>query len=534
MNILLTYTDGLTIVHTIYKTASKTFAGEIAGYSTQGHPEQTPDSKPPPPAPTSTSSEEKPKAVSSQESTSSSEKSSSTLPTAIARPDHSSSIATSLAKATGDPSTPIGGFPGSQTSTPSATSNPDGDASSGPSAGAKAGIAIGVLGGVLLLGLIGFFIFRRKRAQKDSENGMHEKLGSGHDAFSTTPVIAPRVSLRPVTQFLPNWNERRTSKGAMMAGAGAAALAAAYDRPSTASSSNPANPFGNQAERVPSPTFDKILPSTPNGAPATSPFDDPLTASAPIVAGGPAAAAAAAGLTRKTSIRKAGQQANDFTLPPTLGAIPPSPVGTEFSVSSLPAGVSPGPSQSAAAIAAAGGPPSSAVHRVQLDFKPTLDDEMELRAGDLVRLLHEYDDGWALCIRLDRTQQGVVPRTCLSTRPVKPRPPPGAARSGPPINPQGGYPRGPGPQGRPMTPQGMRNGPGPRPNSPGPRPMSPAGYQQGGPGQRSQGPPGAPRPQSPSQMARRITPPGPSKMNPSSPPAQSPPLGRKPVPGQAM
>lgn len=207
MNVLLTYTDGLTIVHTVYKTASKTFAGEIAGYSTQGQAEQTPDSKPPPPAPKPTSSEEKPKAVSSHESTSSSEKSSSTLPTAIVRPDHSSSIATSLAKATGDPSTPIGGFPGSQTSTPSATSNPDGDASSGPSPGAKAGIAIGVLGGVLLLGLIGFFIFRRKRAQKDSENGMHEKLGNGHDAFSTTPVIAPRVSLRPVTQFLPNWND---------------------------------------------------------------------------------------------------------------------------------------------------------------------------------------------------------------------------------------------------------------------------------------------------------------------------------------
>lgn len=516
-------------MHTIYKTASKTFSGEIAGYITPSLSQPTADSKPAPAPLQPTSSEDKAKVVSS----SSSAKSSSTLPTAIVRPDHSSSIATSLAKATGDPSTPIGGFPDSQTSTPSATSVPD-DAGSGPSTAAKAGIAIGVLGGVFLLGLIGFFIFRRKRAQKDSENGMHEKLGGGNDAVFTTPVIAPRVSLRPVTQFLPNWNERRTSKGAMLAGgAGAAALAAAYDRPSTASSSNPANPFGNQAERVPSPTADKVLPSTPNGAPATSPFDDPLTASAPIVAGGPAAAAAAAGLTRKTSIRKEGQPTNDFTLPPTLGGVPPSPVGTEFSVSSLPAGVSPGPSQSAAAIAAAGGPPSSAVHRVQLDFKPTLDDEMELRAGDLVRLLHEYDDGWALCIRLDRTQQGVVPRTCLSTRPVKPRPPPGASRSGPPVNPQGGYPRGPAPQGRPMTPQGMRNGPGPRPNSPGPRPMSPAGYHQGGAGPRPQGP-GAPRPQSPNQMGRRITPPGPSKMNPSSPPAQSPPLGRKPVPGQAM
>jgi len=34
------------------------------------------------------------------------------------------------------------------------------------------------------------------------------------------------------------------------------------------------------------------------------------------------------------------------------------------------------------------------VHRVQLDFKPSMDDELELRTGTLVRLLHEYDDGW--------------------------------------------------------------------------------------------------------------------------------------------
>jgi hypothetical protein len=57
-------------------------------------------------------------------------------------------------------------------------------------------------------------------------------------------------------------------------------------------------------------------------------------------------------------------------------------------------GQSPGPSNSAAAIAAAGGPAQSTVHRVQLDFKPTLDDEIELKAGQLVRMLHEYDDGW--------------------------------------------------------------------------------------------------------------------------------------------
>ena len=34
------------------------------------------------------------------------------------------------------------------------------------------------------------------------------------------------------------------------------------------------------------------------------------------------------------------------------------------------------------------------VYRVLMDFKPSMDDELELRAGQLVRLAHEYDDGW--------------------------------------------------------------------------------------------------------------------------------------------
>jgi len=44
--------------------------------------------------------------------------------------------------------------------------------------------------------------------------------------------------------------------------------------------------------------------------------------------------------------------------------------------------------------AAGAAAPGSAVHRVQLDFKPSMDDELELTNGQLVRVLHEYDDGW--------------------------------------------------------------------------------------------------------------------------------------------
>lgn len=78
----------------------------------------------------------------------------------------------------------------------------------------------------------------------------------------------------------------------------------------------------------------------------------------------------------------------DLTLPPKMpSAVPPSPSGTEFSFSEMDPNQSPlPPSQGAAAIAKAGGPANTAVHRVQLDFVPTLDDELALKAGDLVRL----------------------------------------------------------------------------------------------------------------------------------------------------
>ncbi|KAK6518556.1 hypothetical protein TWF506_005692 [Arthrobotrys conoides] len=140
---------------------------------------------------------------------------------------------------------------------------------------------------------------------------------------------------------------------------------------------------------------------------------------------------------------------------------------------------------------ATGGPNSSSpVHRVMVDFKPSMADELELRSGEVVRLLHEYDDGWALCIRMDRTQQGVCPRTCLSPKAVKPRPPPPGIRGpgGPPhpYSPSAGRPQSPsfGPGSRPQSPRS------PGPNRP---PMSPKGMP--GPPRRPMGPDS--RPESP-------------------------------------
>ncbi|POR38375.1 Uncharacterized protein TPAR_01428 [Tolypocladium paradoxum] len=611
-------------VRTIYKTMAPTFSGPIAGYSTlrvdnspppssMGPKQDLPPTTTPKPEPTTTSQDGKTSSKSS-------------MPTAIHPPSTSTSLDSVLtmdsilAKATGQASvsstTDIGATPLSTSlsvpsSSPSAVpSTGDRSSDAGASPGAKAGIAFGVLGGLLLVGLLVFFLFNRRRKQAaerqklDDDEKLHDPVGAGATPFepmsNRSDQGAPRISLRPVTQFLPNWSgfDKRASKGAVVSLAPAAAAAATtrapggnvWDRPNTSQSTNPANPFGNQAERVPTSIIEEQSihsPSSPHAAvnektpaPENAPVDEPLTANGPAIAAGAiagtafAAGVGVAALSRKTSMRSGGPKNVDLTLPPQLhGMAPPSPAGTEFSMSSVTTGSAPPPSNGAAAIAAAGGPQNSSVHRVQLDFKPTLEDEMHLRAGELVRLLHEYDDGWALAIRLDRSQQGVVPRTCLSTRPVKPRPPPGAPRPGPPINPNG-HPRGPNyanvqrpmtPQGnRPMTPQGMppssrpglpespsrpRMGPAPsrpaspaghggRAQSPMGRPMSPGPRAQS-PGPRHQGPP-ASRPQSPSGMNRRMSPPRPSPMKPTQSPSQEPPSGpptgpvnRKPVPGQA-
>ncbi|UZP45763.1 hypothetical protein NXS19_013575 [Fusarium pseudograminearum] len=419
----------------------------------------------------------------------------SSIPTVISHPTESQSIESILAKATGAASASttideVADISGTS-SLPSSTSVPD---ATGTSAGAKAGIAFGVLGGLLAMGLLIFFVFskRRKQAEMERLENDDEKLhgpmvGRGGAAppmaaaaavrrsMSPEPfepdtssvradAQAPRVSLRPVTQFLPNWNgienQKRSSKGAALALAVPASTSpsangplsprtpggSAWERPSTAQSVDPANPFGSQAERVPSPVQEETA-SVHRASPS------PLSENSAI--GWPPQL--------------------DLTIPSApMAAIPGSPAGTDYSNTSATGGAPESPSGGAAAIAAAGGPATSAVHRVQLDFKPTMDDELELNAGDLVRLLHEYDDGWALCIRLDRSRQGVVPRTCLSTRPVKPRPAQNGPRPGPPV--KGGPPRGPGPMGpnggRPQSPMGPpgrpQMGPGPRVQSPGP------------------------------------------------------------------
>lgn len=49
---------------------------------------------------------------------------------------------------------------------------------------------------------------------------------------------------------------------------------------------------------------------------------------------------------------------------------------------------------------------------VKCTFIPSLPDELEISTGETVRVLSEYDDGWALCVN-SRGEQGMVPLECL-------------------------------------------------------------------------------------------------------------------------
>jgi hypothetical protein len=227
------------------------------------------------------------------------------------------------------------------------------------------------------------FCFKKRReAAKDRlDDEKHEFAAINRAASTRTTATAPRVSLRPVTQFMPTFGEKRQSRGnALMTTAGPIAeKPSAWERPNLTPRSNRDNPFGNHAE-----TIDATNAKGPDVVQDMGPSGEIITGG--VVAG------AAAGLARGASKRGNGPKPMDFTKNgPFMG--PPSPAGTEFSSSSESA-ATPTQTGTGAAIAAAGGPVNTAVHRVQLDFKPSMEDELELRAGQLIRLLHEYDDGW--------------------------------------------------------------------------------------------------------------------------------------------
>lgn len=427
-----------TVFSVVYVTASATFSGPTAGFVTLGASTtsakaakstaaNTDDEdntttanakQPSPTAKTSTTSTSSakvtstlsPTAKSTANTLSSSSSSSSSLVTSSLAVVTSSAAASSTIASSSISS--AAKAEATSSSSASATAVADA-ASSGLSSGAKAGVALVVIFAIGALAGLAYFLIRKKKAQQKQAIGMErlddEKKGFVSQSPSTMTIPqppaqtrstgpAPRLSYRPTSQWSPS-----VLGDAEKAAAGAAAGVMARN-------SDPANPFGIHAQTVESQSRDVI-----------SPIPEERSLSPPVeLQGSPVPSPTAA----------------NFNI--SSPATPNAEVGmaSAVPVAAL-AGAAPG--------AVVADPPSSTVHRVQLEFKPSMDDELELKVGQIVRVLHEYDDGWALCIRMDRSQQGVAPRTCLSKAPLKPRPmgPPPSAKNGP---------RGPGSMGPPPRP----------------------------------------------------------------------------------
>jgi hypothetical protein len=318
--------------------------------------------------------------------------------------------------------------------------------SKGMTGGAKAGLAFGIIAliGLALVGVI--LLYRRKKQESEAHERLDDEKAamarpdalpshpSPEPVFAAPAVVArshqpsmstvnaPQLSLRPVTQFDPRMSsvEDTSALPAGAAGLAAGAVAgAAIAKSGSASPKNgsswekrgaerhandPTNPFGNHAETV-------------NGSPRGG-----SAANAALGAGAAGAALAAGSQHRPTSLGHI--DAADFPLP-NSGPPSPKPLSLKSegstdgysnagvssngaaSTASIPSSLKPGEAAAAAvgvgavagaAVAAGVGgkatPPGDNVHRVQLDFKPSMEDELEIRAGQLVRMLHEYDDGW--------------------------------------------------------------------------------------------------------------------------------------------
>ncbi|KDQ14489.1 hypothetical protein BOTBODRAFT_174683 [Botryobasidium botryosum FD-172 SS1] len=77
--------------------------------------------------------------------------------------------------------------------------------------------------------------------------------------------------------------------------------------------------------------------------------------------------------------------------------------GSIYVANSAPAPALVSPAVAAPALALSALLPPASTDRIQVlwTYTPTLSDELSIQAGDLVKLIGEFDDGWALCEKGD-------------------------------------------------------------------------------------------------------------------------------------
>ena len=425
-----------TVVSVVFTTAPKTFPGPIAGYTTalpsgdsfhhgtlslssaaqatpepSTNPEHTGQHTPrPQPAstaqPTEQSSSEKPTSTAAQTSSGIHASSSSTSPSTATVAPESSAIPGSYSVVPAEPSSQQAATTDNATTAPAASSSPSevSKSSGGMSGGAKAGLAFGIIILIALIAGGAFFLYRRKKRQEDSHERLadNEKIATPAElprletttSVSTTrsAMNAPRLSLRPLTQFSPNLGggERKSfgNKLEMTSNPNAASQGKSmWERPGERSNvTESVNPFGDDAATAAAVGGAAAVAGATAGAVATGKAIDRRRSSdvvpkpLSIKSNNSQTSLASSAANSAFSSAPSGAPSSEFQLgtAATASTAIPSAVGA--------AAVPP-------SLAAPSEPPSN-VHRVQMEFKPSMEDELELRPGQLVRILHEYDDGW--------------------------------------------------------------------------------------------------------------------------------------------
>lgn len=171
------------------------------------------------------------------------------------------------------------------------------------------------------------------------------------------------------------------------------------DEPRQNPFTDPANSFNNrsQADSPPSPiSKDAPIELSPVRDLTPSPTDNAVDTTRPPAASGSSPGpieAAGAGAVAGAAVTAAAAAAVSRSDDKPVEARTPSPEYVE----------TPGSRPQSPVVG--GAPFVSNVHRVQLDFAPSLADEMELRAGQLVRLLKSYDDGWVRSLSLNHLKR---------------------------------------------------------------------------------------------------------------------------------
>lgn len=279
------------------------------------------------------------------------------------------------------------------------------------STGQKVGIAAAVVVVVGILAVLALLLINRKkrknkdaRAREDSEKAA--MVAKQQAATPSSPPTAPRLSLRPASSFLPEFMggarpKSRLSAGNMLTsitepkGQGQSAPQNSYQmsekQPIENPFKDPENPFSDPAPiavskplptplpisaatLTPPPASRTVPETTVAHSNAVSPLPTPDSIAVAITADGPHPVSSGT-----SSIARKPVAARAIEMP---GSVPGSVAGAL------------NPSRSAIPPPSSASAQDSSVYRVLMDFVPSMDDELELRQGQVVRLLHEYDDGW--------------------------------------------------------------------------------------------------------------------------------------------